>query len=274
MMRGGMARRLFLVIAFLLVGGLGYVAGSGHLLAPQRAVAADECQTFVETGKQVCGRFLEYWRSNGGLAQQGLPLSNTFEEKNAVNQKIYTVQYFERAVFEAHPENQRPYDVLLSLLGSEKYQAKYPNGPGGPVPSTGPTPTPQPSTAPSAYPRSGNGDGYTITIYEVRDPSPAGQYTKPAGGNHFVAFDLLIKNTGPDAISSNRLYFRLRTGDGRDWEAIYGAPLQPEIKLIDLQPNGGDTRAWVTFEIPDGSTLVSLTFDHARRDAPAVVSLR
>jgi hypothetical protein len=45
-----------------------------------------------------------------------------------VDGKTYTVQYFERAVFEKHPENPRPYDVLLSLLGREKYQAKYPSG--------------------------------------------------------------------------------------------------------------------------------------------------
>jgi hypothetical protein len=41
--------------------------------------------------------------------------------------KPYTVQYFERAVFEKHPENPPPYNVLLSLLGTFTYQKKYPN---------------------------------------------------------------------------------------------------------------------------------------------------
>jgi hypothetical protein len=31
----------------------------------------------------------------------------------------YTVQWFERARFEHHPENDPPYDVLLGLLGVE-----------------------------------------------------------------------------------------------------------------------------------------------------------
>ncbi len=35
------------------------------------------------------------------------------------------MQYFERAVFEYHPENQPPYDVLLSLLGDFYYKKNH-----------------------------------------------------------------------------------------------------------------------------------------------------
>ena len=38
---------------------------------------------------------------------------------------MYTVQYFERAVMEMHPENKAPFDVLLSQLGTFQYKAKY-----------------------------------------------------------------------------------------------------------------------------------------------------
>jgi glucose/arabinose dehydrogenase len=82
-------------------------------------------QLFTETGKRVGGKFLEYWKSHGGLAQQGYPISDEFQEKSDLNGKTYTVQYFERAVFEMHPENQSPYDVLLSLLGKFRYEGKY-----------------------------------------------------------------------------------------------------------------------------------------------------
>ncbi|HEX8600815.1 MAG TPA: hypothetical protein VF952_20135 [Chloroflexia bacterium] len=82
-------------------------------------------RTFPETGKTVSGRFLEYWQQNGGLPQQGLPLSNPFQEKSDTDGKTYTVQYFERAVFEMHPETPRPYDVLLSLLGTFQHKQKY-----------------------------------------------------------------------------------------------------------------------------------------------------
>lgn len=98
--------------------------------APSRAgvVWQGDCQTFSETGKTMCGKFRDYWNKNGGLPQQGFPISEEFQEVSEVDGKTYTVQYFERAVFEAHPENQPPHDVLLSLLGSQLYAQKYPNG--------------------------------------------------------------------------------------------------------------------------------------------------
>jgi hypothetical protein len=89
------------------------------------ANAQVNCQTFTETGKTVCGRFLDYWQRNGGLAQQGFPISDQLQEVSATDGKSYTVQYFERAVFELHPENAAPYDVLLSLLGVFEYKQRY-----------------------------------------------------------------------------------------------------------------------------------------------------
>ncbi len=80
---------------------------------------------FPETGKRVGGKFLSYWKSHGGLLQQGYPISDEFQEKSDLNGETYLVQYFERAVFEYHPENQPPYDVLLSQLGTFQYTAKY-----------------------------------------------------------------------------------------------------------------------------------------------------
>jgi len=100
-------------------------------LVPQSGAAVAkqaDCHTFPETGKTVCGRFLQYWTSHGGLAQQGYPISAQFSEVSDVNGKSYSVQYFERSVFEMHPENGAPNDVLLSLLGVSRYKQKYPGG--------------------------------------------------------------------------------------------------------------------------------------------------
>jgi hypothetical protein len=93
-------------------------------LAQQRG----DCQSFPETNKVVCGRFLQYWRDNGGLPQQGYPISGEFTEVSELNGRTYVVQYFERAVFEHHPENQPPYDVLLSQLGTAQLKRRYPFG--------------------------------------------------------------------------------------------------------------------------------------------------
>src|SRR5437763_13354569 len=53
-----------------------------------------------------------------------------------LDHKPYTVQYFERAAFEYHPENQAPYDVLLSQLGTFQYKKKYPTGAPGQQPNS------------------------------------------------------------------------------------------------------------------------------------------
>jgi outer membrane protein assembly factor BamB len=90
-------------------------------------------RTFVETGKVVAGRFLDYWDNHGGLAQQGYPISDEMQEVSPTDGKTYLVQYFERAVFEYHPENTPPFDVLLSLLGTFAYQQKYLDGTGAPA---------------------------------------------------------------------------------------------------------------------------------------------
>jgi hypothetical protein len=96
----------------------------------------ESTRTFPETGKSVKGIFLDYWDKHGGLAQQGFPISEMFTEVSTLDSKSYTVQYFERAVFEYHPENQPPYNVLLSQLGTFRYRQKYPNGAPGQQPNT------------------------------------------------------------------------------------------------------------------------------------------
>jgi len=91
--------------------------------------AQGNSRTFPETGKTVQGSFLTYWTQHGGLAQQGFPISDEIQQVSQTDGKTYTVQYFERAVFEEHPEFAgTPNEVLLSLLGVFRYQQKYPNG--------------------------------------------------------------------------------------------------------------------------------------------------
>jgi hypothetical protein len=57
--------------------------------------------------------------------QQGYPISDELTEVSDLDGKPYLVQYFERAVFEYHPENQSPYNVLLSQLGTFRYKQMY-----------------------------------------------------------------------------------------------------------------------------------------------------
>src|SRR4029079_13238896 len=91
------------------------------------------CRWFAETGQALCGTFLDYWNAHGALPQQGYPISDEFSEVSDLNGKPYRVQYFERAVFEHHPENRPPYDVLLSQLGTLRYRSQYAQASAGEV---------------------------------------------------------------------------------------------------------------------------------------------
>lgn len=101
-------------------------AESGEPVDPGTGNALDEAMqpadplpgcTFVEvTSHNLCGSFAEFWTVNGGLAIFGYPLTEEFIDADG-----RTVQYFERARFELHPENAgTPYEVLLGRIGAEQ----------------------------------------------------------------------------------------------------------------------------------------------------------
>jgi hypothetical protein len=118
-----------LMVLTSIIGVVAYIfLTTPRAVSPSSADAQPQCQTFRQTNKTVCGIFLAYWTEHGGVLRQGLPISSEFQEVSDIDRKTYTVQYFERAVFEHHPQNQAPYDVLISLLGTIQYKTKYPNG--------------------------------------------------------------------------------------------------------------------------------------------------
>ncbi|MGN6810285.1 MAG: glycosyl hydrolase family 18 protein [Thermomicrobiales bacterium] len=88
--------------------------------APQRPGAS----YFSQTGHNLDGAFRDYWLSHGGLFVSGLPITEAFTEISPTDGKPYTVQYFERARYEYHPEKDPPFDVLLGLLGNQLVQQK------------------------------------------------------------------------------------------------------------------------------------------------------
>lgn len=87
------------------------------------AAPSDFC--FPETGNCITGRFAEYFWAMGGVPVFGFPISGEFKETSVTDGKEHTVQYFQRNLFEAHPENAQPNDVLSALLGLEEYKARY-----------------------------------------------------------------------------------------------------------------------------------------------------
>lgn len=86
---------------------------------PEAVTGADRIY-FKETGHTLAYGFKSYWEAHGGLPVFGYPLTEEFDEFNLETGQKYTVQYFERACLEYHPELKgTPYEVEAGLLGKE-----------------------------------------------------------------------------------------------------------------------------------------------------------
>lgn len=76
----------------------------------------------------VSGRFLDEWSKQGNeqnsVYVNGLPITPRRSEISSEDGKSYETQWFERAKYEAHPENKAPYDVLFGRLGSSKAEGR------------------------------------------------------------------------------------------------------------------------------------------------------
>lgn len=68
---------------------------------------------FPQTHFWLQGLFRQYWQTHGGLFIFGYPITGEFKDSSGLE-----VQYFQRAIFEYHPENKAPYNVLLRRLGA------------------------------------------------------------------------------------------------------------------------------------------------------------
>lgn len=96
---------------------------------PERRAPPDPCEVgctrFAVTHHTLRGDFGRYWLANGGLAIFGYPLTEEIREISASDGRAYTVQWFERARFEYHPEYaDTDYVVLLGHLGREALAAR------------------------------------------------------------------------------------------------------------------------------------------------------
>lgn len=84
----------------------------GSVSATPSQAQDEDCTYFEETGHHVCGEFLEFFETRGGLEIFGYPLTEPFDDST----RGLRVQYFQRARMEWHPYNLEPYEVLLGLL--------------------------------------------------------------------------------------------------------------------------------------------------------------
>jgi hypothetical protein len=161
--------------------------------------------------------FKTFWNENGGLQNFGYPLSEEFDEQNqpppAGDGQTHTVQYFERARFEYHPENRgTKYEVLLGLLGREYLAQK-----GAPADALARQDPQMPPADPTTGHHYGPHVGYGFNVYLRGD----------AGGADFTQKTL---DTVKDAGFS---WVRIQA----QWRSLEPAPGQYNFDSLDNQIN-------------------------------------
>lgn len=97
-------------VAMLVLVGLMMATGAYASAAPAQQTAS---RYFAQTGQTVSGGFLAYFDRYGGIGVFGYPITAEIVEGGE------TVQYFQRARMEWHPNNPAAYQVQLGLLGTQ-----------------------------------------------------------------------------------------------------------------------------------------------------------
>jgi len=103
----------------LFVASLFGVAGVGR--AANAADRADTVALAAAEQPPVEGVFTQFWATNGGLTRFGVALSPAVSDPASAG---LTVQYFERARFELHPDAPPQYLVQLTLFGAAALGAR------------------------------------------------------------------------------------------------------------------------------------------------------
>lgn len=222
-----------------------YLAG-----APASTANPTNQRVFPETGFALGGTFRNYWEQHGDLAQQGLPLTNEFQEQNKLNGQTYMVQYFERAVFEYHPEFAgTPHEVLLTQVGKYQHDRRYP-GNSNPAAAWQPAPTAVPPTATPVPPT------LTPCVTCPATPTPAAGIGIPVQS---AGWEVTI--TGARQVKRIEYQHSLDTFTWTAKEGFAIVVLDAKIRMLNTalraELAGKDLRSIVPIVSSDGETFIA-----------------
>jgi hypothetical protein len=162
-------------------------------------------------------------------------------------------------VFEQHPENVAPYNVLLSQVGTFRYRAEYgaasppssppppqPTPPSSPVPAF--TPTPLPTVAPAPAPP----EGQYVATATVDQPNPAQNTTVTVTGT------LTRGGKGVPGVTMNTTWHYKTRSVGCSG-ATNAAGVASCTRNISGAAKGFEVSIEVDFSLPDGGTASAQT---------------
>lgn len=98
-----------------------------------------------------------------------------------------------------------------------------------------------------------------FTVVTMKGLKSIDQFTAAKPGNVFIICDVLIQNLGPDKVSYNPFYFKVKDGDGFEYTFGIRVP-DPRFGSGDLAA-GDKVRGNVGFEVPATAKALILSYD-------------
>lgn len=128
-------------------------------------------------------------------------------------------------------------------------------------PPAKPTDAPKPTAAPTIAKVGERAEsaGLALTVSKVERKKDLDVISKAKAGNVFVVADVLIENTAKDKAPYNTLYFKVKSGDGYEYNAAITA-LPNQLKSGDLT-TGDKVRGIVAFEVPEGAKGLVVSYE-------------
>ncbi|MDI3341547.1 MAG: L,D-transpeptidase family protein [Sphaerobacter sp.] len=228
-------------------------------LPPDTGTGGDPDRLFFpETGHSLAYGFKHYWETHGGLYVFGYPISEEFTENGR------TVQYFERARFEWHPEHRgTEFEILLGRLGADYAAARGVNI----------APVPKAAGAISAFPglldpawgkaiRTGDGAVIGVVTGDSLNIRSAPRLNAPVVGTTYRRHPVIIRGiVEGDPVDGVPVWYQI--GDGRYLAAVWVRPLVP---TAPPRTYGGK---WVDVNL---STFYAVAYEGSRPVYAAIIT--
>ncbi len=114
-------------------------------------------------------------------------------------------------------------------------------------------------------------NGLTVTVATADvNAKPGNEFIKPKAGDRFVVVQVLYENTGSDTVAYNPFDWKLIDSSGFSYNSTY-AGVDQELHSGDLS-SGEKARGYISYEVPQSATGLTLKFQHDDDTASVVLS--
>ena len=127
---------------------------------------------------------------------------------------------------------------------------------------------PEPTPSPIIPFATIEGEDFSYTVHEIRDPAQSPQEVKT--GNWLVAIDVSLVALVDDAHYNIGL-FALQDEDGYVWNDYTWPDIEPELSYGDLS-SGQKVRGWIGFEVPQSAVLTGVFYDELGSSGRVVIA--